>query len=349
MTHETQSKPRKSKFLNTLIKLVLCLAVLAVIVFASFHYLLNKTLDKPINIQSSYLLTIQPATSFHKFSKQMVQLKWLDHRLWLLGYGKLYPSMVSIKAGTYKIEPKSNLRAVLNKVVSGQEHQFSITFIEGSTFKEAIGVISSQENITHTLQGKSIKQISALIDLEKDNPEGLLFPDTYAYRAGTTDIEILKRANAKLNKELEALWKTRAKGLPYKNAYEALIMASIIEKETGHVPEQPLISSVFVNRLQKRMRLQTDPTIIYGLGERYTGDITYANMREKTAYNTYRINGLPPTPIALAGLSAIKATLNPIKSDYYYFVSQGNGKHTFSKTLKEHNKAVRAYLALPQN
>jgi UPF0755 protein len=349
MIHEAQSKPQKNRTLKIFIKLALSLIVLVLIILSGFNYFLNKTLDKEISIQSPYLLTIKPATSFHKFAKQMEQLNWLDNRLWLMSYGKLYPDQVSIKAGTYKIEPQSNLRTVLQKVVNGQEHQFSITFIEGSTFKEAIEIISSHKKIKHTLQGKTIKQISVMLDLDENNPEGLIFPDTYAYRAGTTDIDILRRANAKLNKELNRLWKTRAKGLPYKNSYEALIMASIIEKETGYVPEQPLISSVFVNRLKKRMRLQTDPTIIYGLGDRYTGDITYANMREKTPYNTYRINGLPPTPIALAGLSAIKSTLNPAQTDYYYFVSQGNGQHIFSKTLKAHNRAVKAYLALPKN
>jgi len=291
-----------------------------------------------------HFLTITPGSSISAFSKQLEDKGWIKNRFWLRNYGRLFPQRANIKAGTYKVTADTSILALLNQVVQGKEHQFSVTFIEGTRFTDALIALKAHPYIQHSLTSETIAQIANKIDITNDNPEGWLFPDTYAFTAGTSDIIVLKRAYTKMQTQLTALWQQRMTGLPYETPYQALIMASIIEKETSYLPEQGLISAVFVNRLNKNMRLQTDPTVIYGLGERYKGDITRAHLREKTAYNTYRINGLPPTPIAMVGLSALKAALNPEESEYFYFVSQGNGQHTFSRTLKEHNLAVKDYL-----
>lgn len=330
-------------------KLLINLFIGSSIIIIIFFGLLEKQLNKRLPIQHTQLLTIDNGSSIVSFSNKLVRKGWLAHSFWLKSYARLQPDKVKIKAGTYQLIPGITLSALLELVSKGKEHQFSITFIEGSTFKEWLGKLQQQPNLSHSLSMLSIEEIAQRLNIKKNNPEGWFFPETYAFTQGTLDINLLKRAHEVMRQKLAGLWQKRAKGLPYKNAYQALIMASIIEKETSYLAEQPLIASVFINRLAKKMRLQTDPTVIYGLGERYQGDITRAHLREKTDYNTYRINGLPPTPIAMPGISAIEAALNPAKSDYFYFVSQGDGKHVFSKTLSEHNIAVRKFLARQRN
>ncbi|MCP4991117.1 MAG: endolytic transglycosylase MltG [Colwellia sp.] len=327
-------------------KLIVVTILILISSSATLFYQLDRALNSPLVIERNSFLTVRSGSSISSFAKQLEKKKWIDNRFWLRNYGRLFPQKANIKAGTYLISKGTNLEELLTQVVQGKEHQFSITFIEGTLFTDVLSILSEHAYIEQSLHGKTVAEIAEKTGIDAINPEGWLFPDTYAFTAGTQDLALLKRAYSNMEKQLNKLWEKRAKNLPYKTAYEALIMASIIEKETSHVAEQPLISSVFVNRLRKGMRLQTDPTIIYGLGERYHGDITYAHKREKMAYNTYRINGLPPTPIAMAGLSAIKATLNPATSNYYYFVSGGNGKHVFSQTLAEHNAAVRNYLEI---
>ncbi len=327
-------------------KLIVVTLLLLVGTVLTLVHQFDKVMNTSLEIEQDSFFTVKPGSSISSFARNLQDKQWIKSRFWLRNYGRLFPDKVNIKTGTYLISKGTTLKDFLAQVVEGKEHQFSITFIEGTRFQDALVVLSQHPQIVHSLQGISVEGIAAKLGINAKNPEGWLFPDTYAFTAGTSDIALLKRAYVTMKTKLAALWENRAKNLPYNSAYEALIMASIIEKETSYVAEQPLISSVFVNRLEKNMRLQTDPTIIYGLGDRYKGDITYAHKREKTAYNTYRINGLPPTPIALAGLSAIKATLNPAVSDYFYFVSGGNGKHVFSRTLAEHNRAVRQYLKL---
>jgi|TARA_B110000090_G_scaffold58979_1_gene67392 UPF0755 protein len=324
-------------------KIVILCLFLCLFFVGGFFYLLDQQMSQPINLKRSTLITVKPGTSLLSFSNELVNNNWIDNRFWLRSYAKLYPEKAQIKTGTFKLNAHISLNELLNLLVIGKEHQFTITFVEGSTFKQWLEQLGKQSELTHQLSGKSIKQISQLFDINEINPEGWFFPDTYAFTEGTSDFTILKWAHIEMKNKLDTLWQKRAKNLPYKNTYQVLIMASIIEKETSVIDEMPLISSVFVNRLRKKMRLQTDPTVIYGLGDRYQGNIKRVHLREKTPYNTYRINGLPPTPIAMPGILALKAVLKPETTDFLYFVSMGNGKHIFSSNLTDHNAAVARY------
>ncbi|MDF5601826.1 endolytic transglycosylase MltG, partial [Vibrio parahaemolyticus] len=204
--------------------------------------------------------------------------------------------------------------------------------------------LKSAPYLKHDLTDLSEKEMAAKLGIEREKLEGLFLAETYHYTAGASESQLLKRAHRKLNKILDASWEARQEKLPLQDKYEALILASIIEKETAIDSERERVASVFINRLNKRMRLQTDPTVIYGMGDAYDGNIRKKDLRTPTPYNTYTINGLPPTPIAMAGEASIEAALNPESSNYLYFVASGKGGHVFSKSLAEHNRAVRAYL-----
>ena len=336
--------------ISSLIKKIILFILLSLsLLVVAFFVLLEKQMQQVLPIEQKQLLTVDKGSSVSAFAKKLVHLDWIENRFWLRAYARLNPSKVSIKAGTYQVAAKTNLQQLLAQLADGKEHQFQVTFVEGSNLKQWLLQLKEQPQLTQSLVALTPEQVAHKLAINQSNPEGWFFPETYAFTQGTSDIQLLTRAYHKMQQVLDNLWQQRANNLPYKTPYQALIMASIIEKETSHIPEQPLIASVFINRLAKNMRLQTDPTVIYGLGERYQGDITRAHLREKTDYNTYKINGLPPTPIAMPGLSAIKAALHPATSDYYYFVSGGNGKHVFSKTLAEHNVAVRKFLAIEKN
>ena len=327
---------------RTLITLVIFL-LLAIAALVAVVTLSQMKVQQPLTIEQTEFITIKPGTSFNAFSKQLISKGWLENRFWLRSYAKFNPEQSKIKSGTYQILANMSVLELLNLVVSGKEYQFSITFIEGSTFKQVLTQLAQHPQVTQQLTNLSVAAVAKKLAILQDNPEGWLYPDTYAFTQDTSDISIIKRAYDKMQNELNSQWQNRAQGLPYKTPYEALIMASIIEKESGRHTEHPRIASVFINRLNKKMRLQTDPTVIYGLGERYQGDITYAHLREKTVYNTYRIKGLPPTPIALPGAQALEAAMQPEISDYFYFVSNGAGEHIFSKNLADHNRAVTKY------
>ena len=227
-------------------------------------------------------------------------------------------------------------------MVAGRVQQFAVTLVEGWSFRQMMQAINQHEHLEHTLNTLDGDAVMAALGYAGEHPEGRFMPDTYYVRNQEKDSELLQRAYRSMATSLETLWQARAPELPYENAYEALIMASIIEKESAVAEERPLIAGVFINRLRKGMRLQTDPTVIYGIGEAYDGDIRYRDLRKDTPYNTYTRKGLPPTPIAMPGKAAIHAALHPAETDYLFFVahSDASGRHIFTSTLDEHEKMV---------
>ncbi|MDY6941842.1 MAG: endolytic transglycosylase MltG [Pseudomonadota bacterium] len=249
----------------------------------------------------------------------------------------------AIKAGEYQIQPAITPQALLDQLVRGEVLQHRLTLVEGWSFRDVMVAISTHDALTHDLKNSTEQEIMAAIGRPGEHPEGRFFPDTYAFARGTSDITVLKQAYAAMERQLAAAWAERQPDLPLKTPYEALILASIVEKETGLPDERSQIAGVFVRRLRLGMRLQTDPTVIYGLGSRFDGNLTRAHLREKTDYNTYRISGLPPTPIALPGRASLVATVQPASGDSLFFVARGDGGHVFSATLKEHEQAVRCY------
>ncbi len=248
-----------------------------------------------------------------------------------------------IQAGEYHIPPGTTAEELLDLFVQGKVVQHSITLVEGWTFRQMMDAISRNEKLVHTVQGLTDDQIMEQIGYPDIHPEGRFLPETYQFPSGTRDVDVLQRAYRDMQTLLIAEWARRDGGLPYNTPEDALIMASIVEKETGRADERRRIAGVFVRRLKKRMRLQTDPTVIYGLGERFDGNLRRRDLREDTPYNTYTRRGLPPTPIAMPGAESILAALHPESGEVLYFVAKGDGSHYFSRSLKEHRKAVAKY------
>ena len=248
-----------------------------------------------------------------------------------------------IQAGNYEITGPLSPYALLGKITSGDQALEQITLIEGWTFAQARAAFDAEPTIKHDSAGLGEREILRRLAIDYPSTEGLFFPDTYFYSAGTSDLALLKRAHQQQQLQLKALWNTRAAGLPLENPYQALILASIVEKETGQLGERPMIAAVFINRLRQGMMLQTDPSVIYGLGPKFDGNLRKIDLLTDGPYNTYTRAGLPPTPIALPGLDSLKATLNPAPSVALYFVSRGNGTSEFSATLVDHERAVTKY------
>lgn len=262
-------------------------------------------------------------------------------RLFLL-YARV-SGKTSVKIGEYKIAEGATPQSLLEQVNNGEVVSYRLTLVEGWSYRQALEYLHTQPKLKRQLKLGDWSQNDAILATGLPHPEGWFFPDTYQYVAGASDADILRRAHTAMKEVLAEEWGQKAEHLPYKDSYQALIMASIVERETGAPSERAQIAGVFVRRLDIGMRLQTDPTVIYGMGERYKGNIRRADLREKTTYNTYVIRGLPPTPIALPGREAIHAALHPDDGDTLYFVARGDGSHQFSADLDSHNRAVREY------
>ncbi len=298
----------------------------------------------PLNIRpDAQEISIKPNSSLRSIAKQLVAQGVLKTEWSFVLLAKVLNKAPYLQAGDYTLNKNINPYQLLLSLNHGKSTQGGITFIEGKTFKEMRLRLTKNDAIKHTIQTLSDAEVMQLVGRGEPHAEGLFFPDTFYFDRGTLDTVILKRAYEIMQNKLEKAWQTRASNLPYKSSYEALIMASIVEKETGKASERKLIAGVFVNRLRIGMRLQTDPTIIYGMGDAYQGNIRRKDLMKDTPYNTYTRSGLPPTPIAMPGLASIEAALHPANTKALYFVGKGDGSHAFSNNLAEHNRAVVKY------
>ena len=300
---------------------------------------LSQGLD--LDAQGRYLFTIQKGSNLKRVNLELSQHKIINSAFVATLWARLTNNN-QIQAGDYWISSVDTPITLMEKFVQGEIAQHSITFPEGWSFKQWLSKLGQipQFSAIHDL---TINQLLNKIGTDIKHPEGWFFPDTYNYTKNDSAVTLLRQAHSRMRAELDRAWQSKATNLPYISAYEALIMASIVEKETGRADERRQIAGVFVRRLQQGMRLQTDPTVIYGMGDSYQGNIRRSDLREFTPYNTYRIDGLPPTPIAMPGLASIQAALHPKAGTSLYFVARGDGSHQFSDTISEHLEAVRKY------
>jgi UPF0755 protein len=322
-----------------IIKLLLVLSIIASISVATDMYLF---LTQPMSNQSVVLLEFKLGSSVSSLTKELRKKELIDNPYYLSIWTRLSGQARKLKAGEYQIKPGMSPKELLHAMVHAKVQQYSLTLIEGKAFWQMMNQINESPNLKHHLRGLSNKEIMKKIGHAGEHPEGLFYPDTYYFPKGMSDIQFLKRAYKEMEVRLKKAWHSREQGLPFKSSYEALTMASIVEKESALPAERTRIAGVFINRLNKKMRLQTDPTVIYGLGESFNGDIRFKDLRRDTPYNTYTRRGLPPTPIAMPGQGAIEAVMHPDKTEYIFFVARGDksGSHVFSTTLKDHEKAV---------
>lgn len=317
--------------------------VLAGLCLGASAWKIHSALQQPLNITREELLEVPkgttPTRTFYKLEADGV----IKDAFWLRVYWRFNLARQPLHKGEYRMQPGMTVEGLIDLWKRGEIVQYSLTLVEGWNFHQVRQALAKEEKLEQTLDGLSDSQVMEKLGHNGIFPEGRFFPDTYRYVRGMTDVELLKKAYDRLDEVLAKEWGQRSADLPYKEPYQALIMASLVEKETGVPQERGQIAGVFVRRMEMGMLLQTDPTVIYGLGDRYNGKLTRAHLREATPYNTYMISGLPPTPIAMVGREAIHAALNPVAGSSLYFVARGDGSHVFSDDLDAHNNAVREF------
>ena len=331
--------------MNSLLKLFAYLLALIVIVIASIFGLAYHWATEKFVLQTAYVDLLVPSGSNPAGIARIMNQAGIELEPSLFSWlARLSQLDKKIKAGGYQIRQGDTPWTVLQRMAQGDVSSRQITLIEGWTLKQILTALDAQPDLAHLLKGDRHEQIVQAIGIQHPYAEGLFFPDTYIYFAGTSDAELLARAYKAQQQILDRAWESRDADLPLRSPYEALILASIIEKETGSASDRARIASVFVNRLKAGMPLQTDPTVIYGLGDSYDGKIRKKDLQTDTPWNTYTRTGLPPSPIASVGRGALYASLHPEKSNYLYFVARGDGSSAFASTLSDHNRNVAAYI-----
>ncbi|WP_220432475.1 endolytic transglycosylase MltG [Saccharospirillum alexandrii] len=307
---------------------------------AAFH--LKDRIDSPMALTSEQTYTVPSGASLRRVLSDFESKGWIQyaraHELWLR-----YQEQTAIQRGEYRVSPADTSSDAVNRMIEGRKIQYSVQFIEGWTFRQFLVALAANEAVDHTLTDTDTASVLEALNIDQQHPEGWFFPDTYLFERGTADVDILRQAHQRMQQELSRAWENRSESTQVDTPYEALILASIIERETGAAFERPEIAGVFSRRLAQNMRLQTDPTVIYGLGEEFSGNLTRSHLRQDTPYNTYTRSGLPPTPIANPGRGALEAAVDPAEGTTLFFVARGDGTHQFSDTYEEHNQAVRQY------
>lgn len=327
-------------------KLLLVLLALALLGAGAAYWGYQQLMALPetkLNVTQDGFVDVPRGTTAYQLAQTLEQSGWIDDARWLRALFKLRPELTQLKAGEYPVKRDDRLIDLLERINRGEAIQYRFTLIEGNTITQMLARLREDETLVQTLSATTPIELVEELGLDYPSAEGLFLAETYQFERGMSDRDLLMRAHEMLLKTLEIHWQARDTKLPLETPYDALKLASIVEKETGLATERPDIAGVFIRRLNKKMRLQTDPTVIYGMGERYSGNLRRKDLREKTAYNTYVIRGLPPTPIATVGEDAIAAALNPAAGTALFFVAKGDGSHQFSDTLEAHNRAVREY------